>query len=159
MINPTIIIHSDDVIQHFGTKGMKWGVRKAQVIVSRQRGIPRQNIKTPTKLTSEVKSKVLLKKMKEVSDFRSAYGGDVPPKRDYVMKKDLAEFDRLSKIYNSPRPKNGSKKLKAWGDAYERAAKLTEKGADDFDNRMVKAYEKLTGRNAIKDYNSSRKEL
>lgn len=28
MIDPTIIIHSDDVIQHFGTKGMKWGVRK-----------------------------------------------------------------------------------------------------------------------------------
>lgn len=28
MINPTTIIHSDDVIQHFGTKGMKWGVRK-----------------------------------------------------------------------------------------------------------------------------------
>jgi hypothetical protein len=63
MIDPTIIIHSDDVIQHFGTKGMKWGVRKAQVIVGRQRGIPRQNIKTPTKLTSEVKSKVLLKKI------------------------------------------------------------------------------------------------
>lgn len=28
MIDPTTIIHSDDVIQHFGTKGMKWGVRK-----------------------------------------------------------------------------------------------------------------------------------
>lgn len=28
MINPNVIIHSDDVIQHFGTKGMKWGVRK-----------------------------------------------------------------------------------------------------------------------------------
>lgn len=28
MIDPNVIIHSDDVIQHFGTKGMKWGVRK-----------------------------------------------------------------------------------------------------------------------------------
>lgn len=28
MIDPTTIIHSDDVIQHFGTKGMKWGVSK-----------------------------------------------------------------------------------------------------------------------------------
>jgi len=28
MIDPNAIIHSDDVIQHFGTKGMKWGVRK-----------------------------------------------------------------------------------------------------------------------------------
>lgn len=28
MINPNVIIHSDDVIQHFGMKGMKWGVRK-----------------------------------------------------------------------------------------------------------------------------------
>lgn len=28
MIDPTTIIHSDDVIQHFGTKGMKWGVHK-----------------------------------------------------------------------------------------------------------------------------------
>lgn len=28
MIDLNVIIHSDDVIQHFGTKGMKWGVRK-----------------------------------------------------------------------------------------------------------------------------------
>lgn len=28
MIDTNVIIHSDDVIQHFGTKGMKWGVRK-----------------------------------------------------------------------------------------------------------------------------------
>lgn len=28
MIDPNVIIHSDDVIQHFGMKGMKWGVRK-----------------------------------------------------------------------------------------------------------------------------------
>ena len=28
MIDPNVIIHSDDVIQHFGVKGMKWGVRK-----------------------------------------------------------------------------------------------------------------------------------
>lgn len=28
MIDPNVIINSDDVIQHFGTKGMKWGVRK-----------------------------------------------------------------------------------------------------------------------------------
>ena len=28
LMDTSIIIHSDDVIQHFGTKGMKWGVRK-----------------------------------------------------------------------------------------------------------------------------------
>lgn len=27
-MDTSIIIHSDDVIQHFGVKGMKWGVRR-----------------------------------------------------------------------------------------------------------------------------------
>lgn len=27
-MDTSIIIHSDDVIQHFGVKGMKWGVHE-----------------------------------------------------------------------------------------------------------------------------------
>lgn len=123
---------SSSVIQHFGKKGMKWGVRKMLQRPQQVQSAPQQP-KNP-------KAVSVMKKINEIDNFRQAYGRFLPAEKKYVSKKDMSEFESLSKVFSKKRPKGG-KALEKWGKAYERAAELTEKGLDEQRNRLQKQYD------------------
>lgn len=75
MIDPNVIIHSDDVIQHFGTKGMKWGVRKNYM--SDKRALKKSYKKSLRNSKEQFKGKRpdLFRRLGYKASVASMYGG------------------------------------------------------------------------------------
>lgn len=102
---------SADVIEHFGIKGMRWGVR------SRHAGL------------SESYNRYKLAKKKNWRD------------RNHVKKEHLAEYDEMDKILKSyNRPYHDGPKLEKWDNAYNRQVELTKTGMNYKYARAKKAY-------------------
>jgi hypothetical protein len=78
---------------------------------------------------------------KEINDLNiERFGRFRPNDRGHVKKEHLAEYDKLDKITNKPRPHYDGPKLERWDKAYDRQVELTEIGMDYKYKKVKKAY-------------------
>lgn len=172
LIDEDKLIHTDnseDVLQHFGIKGMKWGQRIRSAIErgnaraeNSTRGLQRDwqlqrkynkaewkavQKRTRKSAFSPLTNDVLKRQQGEYAKLKSYKDtmNDVKSQsrefanRKYVKKEHLAEFDKLSKVTNKYRPQHG-KGYDNWGKAYDRQVELTNIGLDHRYSKASKAY-------------------